>query len=58
MTHVVQDWRGESINYLLNIVLTEDKHRPRKLRNKAARYYIVTETLYRRTYTSPLAKCL
>lgn len=46
------------IRYLQDGVLLNDKKEARKLRMQVARYSLLNNELYKRTYDGPLAKCL
>ncbi|XP_075087864.1 uncharacterized protein LOC142169842 [Nicotiana tabacum] len=52
------DWRNRIVTYLQNGVLPDDKKEAKKLRMQSARYNIIQNDLYKRTYGSPLAKFL
>ncbi|XP_019236178.1 PREDICTED: uncharacterized protein LOC109216473 [Nicotiana attenuata] len=51
-------WRNRIISYLQDGVLPPDKKDAKKLRMQAARYSVVNNDLYKRTFGGPLAKCL
>nr|XP_016479408.1 PREDICTED: uncharacterized protein LOC107800698 [Nicotiana tabacum] len=52
------DWRNRIATYLQDGILPNDKKEAKKLWMQAARYSIVHNDLYKRTYGGPLAKCL
>lgn len=51
-------WRNRIVTYLQDGVLPDDKKEAKKLRMQAARYSIIHNDLYKRTYGGPLEKCL
>ncbi|XP_075473405.1 uncharacterized protein LOC142504418 [Primulina tabacum] len=53
-----EDWRTVMISYLNDGKLPEDVREARKLKIKCARYMIVGEMLYRRSFAGPLLRCL
>nr|XP_016492764.1 PREDICTED: uncharacterized protein LOC107812226 [Nicotiana tabacum] len=52
------DWRNRIVTYLQDDVLPSDKKEAKKLRMQIARYSIIHNDLYKRTYGAPLAKYL
>ena len=46
------------LQYLQSGLLLEDKNKARRIRIRAARYLILNNKLYRRSYSQPLLKCL
>nr|XP_016510653.1 PREDICTED: uncharacterized protein LOC107827932 [Nicotiana tabacum] len=52
------DWHNRIIAYFHHGALLNDKKEAKKLRMQAARYNLLHSDLYRRTYGSPLVKCL
>ena len=52
------DWMKEIIGYLKDSIFPKDKAKARKIRLKAARYAIVIEVLYRKSFSGPLLRCL
>ncbi|XP_059292068.1 uncharacterized protein LOC132045492 [Lycium ferocissimum] len=52
------DWRNKYIDYLRDGKLPNDPKESRSLRTKAARFCLVDDQLYRRSFLGPLAKCL
>ena len=44
--------------YLLSDIIPEDRNAARSLRTKATHYTLVDEELYRRSFTTPLFKCV
>ncbi|XP_077251906.1 uncharacterized protein LOC143891152 [Tasmannia lanceolata] len=51
-------WLDEIINYLLDGKLPEGKKEERKVVQRAARFSLDGENLYKRSYTLPYLKCL
>ncbi|XP_009616463.1 uncharacterized protein [Nicotiana tomentosiformis] len=58
LTSLVWDYRNEFIDYLRYGKMPEDSKASRALRTKAAQYCLVIGQLYRRSFMSPLARCL
>lgn len=52
------NWMNSIILYLQEGILPQDPKVARMLRGKAAHYTLVDQTLYRRSFLSPLLKCL
>ncbi len=46
------------INYLKNCKEPDDKNQARKLRVKAARYTLLDEVLYKKSFSEPLLRCI
>ncbi|XP_061993662.1 uncharacterized protein LOC133711573 [Rosa rugosa] len=55
---IPNDWRGQIINYLEFGIQPDDPIEARKLRMKAARYLVVKEELFRRSFSGPHLRCL
>ncbi|XP_077228576.1 uncharacterized protein LOC143861550 [Tasmannia lanceolata] len=51
-------WMDEIISYLRNGKLPEDKKEARKVTQRAARFSLSSDILYKRSYTLPYLKCL
>ncbi|XP_038974505.1 uncharacterized protein LOC120105822 [Phoenix dactylifera] len=51
-------WMNELISYLRNEVLPNDELEARRIRRLASRFLIYKGKLYRKSFTSPLLKCL
>ncbi|XP_077230115.1 uncharacterized protein LOC143863310 [Tasmannia lanceolata] len=51
-------WMDEIISYLRNGKLPEDKKEARKVKQRAARFSLSSDILYKRSYTLPYLKCL
>lgn len=52
------DWRNQFVSYLQDGMLPLDKKEAKKLRVQAARYCLINNDLYKRTFGGPLAKFL
>ncbi|XP_074377983.1 uncharacterized protein LOC141719499 [Apium graveolens] len=52
------NWMTPFINYLEKGELPEDKGKAQRLRAKAAKFFIEEGILYRRTFSSPILKCI
>ena len=52
------DWMKEIIDFLQESILPEDKTKARKIRLKAARYAIIENVLYIKSFYGPLLRCL
>ena len=48
----------EIVDFLQESILLKDRTKARKIRLKAARYTIVREVLYRKSFSGPLLRCL
>ena len=48
----------EIIDFLQESILPKDKIKARKIRLKAARYAIIGNVLYRKSFSGPLLRCL
>ncbi|KAM5554178.1 hypothetical protein ABKV19_026092, partial [Rosa sericea] len=55
---IPNDWRGQIVNYLEFGIQPGDPIEARKLRMKAARYLVVEEELFRRSFSGPHLRCL
>ncbi|XP_038986795.1 uncharacterized protein LOC120112114 [Phoenix dactylifera] len=55
---VVPSWMDELVNYLRDGVLPSDEREARRVKRLAARYILYEGKLYRRSFTSPLLRCL
>uniref|UniRef100_A0A5B7BB47 Reverse transcriptase domain-containing protein n=1 Tax=Davidia involucrata TaxID=16924 RepID=A0A5B7BB47_DAVIN len=53
-----QTWMDPIICYLKDGTLPEEKVQARKIKLKSARYVIISDQLYRRSYSQPLLRCL
>ncbi|CAL9007762.1 unnamed protein product, partial [Prunus brigantina] len=51
-------WQDPIIDYLVNENLPEDKSEARKIKQKAARYYMRGDMLIRRSYSGPHLTCI
>ncbi|CAL8996410.1 unnamed protein product, partial [Prunus brigantina] len=51
-------WQDPIIDYLVNENLLEDKSEARKIKQKAARYYMKSDMLIRRSYSGPHLTCI
>ncbi|XP_077215536.1 uncharacterized protein LOC143850121 [Tasmannia lanceolata] len=51
-------WMDKIINYLRDGKLPEDKKEARKVIQRAARFSLSSDILYKRSYTLPYLKCL
>ncbi|CAL9000311.1 unnamed protein product [Prunus brigantina] len=51
-------WQDPIIDYLVNENLPEDKSETRKIKQKAARYYMRGDMLIRRSYSGPHLTCI
>ena len=52
------DWMKEILDFLQESFIPKDKTKARKIRLKDARYTIVREVLYIKSFSGPLLKCL
>ncbi|XP_017239647.2 uncharacterized protein LOC108212431 [Daucus carota subsp. sativus] len=52
------NWMTPLINYLEKGELPEDKGKAQRLKAKAAKFFIEEGSLFRRTYSSPILKCV
>ncbi|XP_074351741.1 uncharacterized protein LOC141690884 [Apium graveolens] len=52
------NWMTPFINYLEKGELPEDKGKAQRLKAKAAKFFIEEGILYRRTFSSPILKCI
>ncbi|XP_059290110.1 uncharacterized protein LOC132043654 [Lycium ferocissimum] len=57
-TSFTWDWRNKYIDYLRTGKIPSDAKESRALRTKAARFCLVDDQLYRRSFYGPLARCL
>nr|XP_009787733.1 PREDICTED: uncharacterized protein LOC104235624 [Nicotiana sylvestris] len=57
-TSLTWDWKNKYIDYLKKGKLPSDPKESRALRAKAARFSLVEEKLFRRSYFGPLVRCL
>lgn len=57
-SHEEGGWMKGIVDYLQESILPEDKTKARKIRLKAARYAIIRGVLYRKSFASPLLRCL
>ncbi|XP_038973343.1 uncharacterized protein LOC120105176 [Phoenix dactylifera] len=55
---VEPSWMDELVNYLQDEALPSDEHEARRVKRLAARYILHEGKLYRRSFTSPLLRCL
>ncbi|XP_024172010.2 uncharacterized protein LOC112178020 [Rosa chinensis] len=55
---IPNDWRGRIVNYLEFGIQPDDPTEAKKLRMKAARYLVVEEELFRRSFSGPHLRCL
>ncbi|XP_074323402.1 uncharacterized protein LOC141660323 [Apium graveolens] len=53
-----QNWMTPFINYLDKWELPEDKGKAQRLKAKAAKFFLEEGILYRRTFSSPILKCI
>ena len=53
-----ENWMTPIISYLKDGNLPEGKDEARKLRVRAARYFLIDETLYKRGFSQPHLRCL
>ena len=53
-----KNWMTPIVSYLKDSNLPEGKDEARKLRVRAARYFLMDETLYKRGFSQPHLKCL
>ena len=53
-----ESWMDPIIDYLRNSKELEDKSQVRKLRIKAARYTLLDEVLYKKSFFGPLLRCV
>ncbi|XP_074374329.1 uncharacterized protein LOC141714728 [Apium graveolens] len=53
-----QNWMTPFINYLDKGELPEDKGKAQRLKAKAAKFFLEEGVLYRRTFSSPILKCI
>nr|XP_017221119.1 PREDICTED: uncharacterized protein LOC108197890 [Daucus carota subsp. sativus] len=51
-------WMTPLINYIERGELPEDKGKAQRLKAKAAKFFVEEGTLFRRTYSSPILKCI
>ncbi|XP_063939916.1 uncharacterized protein LOC135148542 [Daucus carota subsp. sativus] len=51
-------WMTPLINYIEKGELPEDKGKAQRLKAKAAKFFVEGGTLFRRTYSSPILKCI
>ena len=51
-------WADPIVQYLQQGIVPEDRGEARKLRIRAARYTMIEDTLYRRSFTLPYLRCL
>ncbi|XP_074373921.1 uncharacterized protein LOC141714292 [Apium graveolens] len=51
-------WMTPIIDYLKEGILPKDPTEAKKLRSQAAKYFIEKDTLYKRTFDSPILKCI
>nr|XP_017239743.1 PREDICTED: uncharacterized protein K02A2.6-like [Daucus carota subsp. sativus] len=51
-------WMTPLINYIEKGELPEDKGKAQRLKAKAAKFFVEEGTLFRRTYSSPILKCI
>ncbi len=51
-------WMDELINYLQDRTLPDDELEVRRIKRQAPRYILYEGKLYRRSFTSPLLRCL
>ena len=54
----VSDWRKEIINYLTNGILSPKKKSVVQLKMKVGKFTLLNGTLYKRSFTLPLLKCV
>lgn len=52
------EWTSQIIKYLKNGELPKNKDEARKVKIRASRYLFLSDTLYKRSLTLPLLKCL
>ena len=52
------NWIKEIVDFLQESIILHDKEKTRNIRMKAARYTIVREVLYRKSFFEPLLRCL
>ena len=52
------NWMKEIADFLEESVLLKDRVKARKIRLKAAKYTIVREVLYKKSFSKPLLRCL
>ena len=55
---VKDDWRTPIVTYLKEGSLPADKQEARKIRTKAARFSMISDCLYHRSFNGPYARCL
>jgi len=53
-----KNWMNPIIDYLRNSKEPEDKSQARKLRIKAARYTLLDEVFYKKSFFRPLLRCV
>lgn len=52
------EWAGQIIRFLRNGELPKNKEEARKVKTQASRYLFIGDTLYKRSFTLPLLRCL
>lgn len=52
------DWRTPFVSYLERGWVPDDSNKARQLRNKASKYFVQENQLYRRTFSAPVLKCI
>ena len=55
---VKKSWMNPIVDYLKNSKEPVDKNQARKLRIKTARYTLLNEGLYKKTFSGPLLWCI
>ena len=58
LTDNSNSWADPIVQYLQQGIVPEDRSEARKLRIRAARYTMIEDTLYRRSFTLPYLRCL
>lgn len=51
-------WAKQIIKYLKNGEFPEDKEKTKKVKIWSSRYLLLNDTLYKRSFTLPLLRCL
>ena len=54
----INDWRTPIITYLREGLLPEDKQKAQKFRMKTARFSLINDVLFRRSFNGPYSCCL
>ena len=53
-----EDWMDRIVDYLKNCKEPRDKSQAKKLRIKVARYTLLDEVLYKKSFSRPLLRCV